>query len=234
MEEIVAYYRISKPKVRDGVVIASSNDYSIMAQEEVIKTYALRANKNIIAEFVEVETGKNDYRPELLKAFALCRERKARLVISRLDRLSRNASFILQLQDSDVNFTCANNPDINSLTVGILAIVAQNERETISARTKLALAQRVKMHGEWRKNKFDIEAIKASHASRKRVTYKEYEVDIMFILSLRKAGWSRNAIIENYNQSAFAVKHGKLTKSRLRNLYKLDAEFNGIKTENNG
>ena len=69
-----------------------------------------------------------------------CKLTGATLVIAKLDRLSRNAHFLLGLQASGVEFMCADMPEANKLTIGLLAIVAQHEREQISARTKAALA----------------------------------------------------------------------------------------------
>jgi DNA invertase Pin-like site-specific DNA recombinase len=61
-------------------------------------------------------------------------------VIAKLDRLSRNAAFLLTLRDSGVRFLAVDLPEANDLTVGIMALVAQAEREAISRRTKEALA----------------------------------------------------------------------------------------------
>ena len=61
------------------------------------------------------------------------------LSIAKLDRLSRNAGFIFTLRDAGVNFVCCDMPDANTLTVGLFAVLAQHERETISCRTKDAL-----------------------------------------------------------------------------------------------
>lgn len=62
------------------------------------------------------------------------------MVIAKLDRLSRNAAFLLALRDSGVRFVAVDMPEANDLTVGIMALVAQAEREAISRRTKEALA----------------------------------------------------------------------------------------------
>lgn len=62
------------------------------------------------------------------------------LLIAKLNRLTRNAGFIFALRDSGVNFVCCDMPDTNTLTVGLFAVLAQHERETISKRTKDALA----------------------------------------------------------------------------------------------
>ncbi len=79
-------------------------------------------------------------RPELEKALTLSKLTGATLVIAKLDRLSRNAAFLLTLRDSGVRFIAADMPEANDLTVGIMALVAQQEREAISRRTKEALA----------------------------------------------------------------------------------------------
>jgi len=93
----------------------------------------------LIAEYVEVETGKNDDRPELRKALHQAKVAGATLVIAKLDRLSRNLRFIAELQESKVKFVCADMPDATELTIHIFASLAQHERKVISERTKRAL-----------------------------------------------------------------------------------------------
>jgi DNA invertase Pin-like site-specific DNA recombinase len=68
-----------------------------------------------------------------------CKRHKAKLVIAKLDRLSRNLAFIATLMDSGVEFVAVDNPHANKLTIHILAAVAQHEREMIAQRTKDAL-----------------------------------------------------------------------------------------------
>ena len=87
-----------------------------------------------------MESGRNPDRPELGKALHLAKVTGATLVIAKLDRLSRNAAFLLTLRDSGVRFAAVDLPEANDLTVGIMALVAQQEREAISKRTKEALA----------------------------------------------------------------------------------------------
>ena len=94
---------------------------------------------SLVGEFIEVESGKGNKRPELVKALAACKRQKARLVIAKLDRLSRNLAFIATLMDSGVEFVAVDNPHANKLTIHILAAVAQHEREMIAQRTKDAL-----------------------------------------------------------------------------------------------
>ena len=94
----------------------------------------------LVKEFVEIESGKKADRPQLMKAFQACRVFGAKLVIAKLDRLSRDAHFLLGLEKAGVDFVAADMPQANRLTVGIMAMVADEERRMISARTKAALA----------------------------------------------------------------------------------------------
>ena len=129
--QFVAYYRVSTDRQgRSGL--------GLEAQQSAVRGY-LGATAPI-AVFTEIETGKRNDRPELQRALALCRKRKARLVIAKLDRLSRNLAFIAALMDSGVEFVAVDNPHATRLTLHILAAVAEHEREMIAARTKAALA----------------------------------------------------------------------------------------------
>ena len=129
----VAYYRVSTARQgRSGLGLA--------AQKHAVAEFLNGGDWKIVGEFVEVESGKKSDRPELAKALALCRLHGARLVIAKLDRLSRNAHFLLGLKESGVEFVAADMPNANQLTVGIMAVVAEDEAKRISERTKAALA----------------------------------------------------------------------------------------------
>ncbi len=91
--------------------------------------------------FTEIESGKHDDdRPQLAHALDACHLTGAVLVIAKLDRLSRDAHFLLGLEKAGVEFVAADMPNANRLTVRLKAVIAQDEREVISARTKAALA----------------------------------------------------------------------------------------------
>ena len=93
-----------------------------------------------LATFTEVESGKLNERPQLVAALRRCRQTRATLLVAKLDRLSRNAAFLLSLRDAGVRFVAADMPDMNETVVGILAVIAQHERQAISDRTRVALA----------------------------------------------------------------------------------------------
>lgn len=94
----------------------------------------------VLARFTEIESGKLASRPELAKTPQLARLTGATLVIARLDPLSRNAGFLLTLRDSRVTFLAVDMPKANDLTVGIMALVAEAERQAISRRESTAFA----------------------------------------------------------------------------------------------
>ena len=128
---LVAYYRVSTE--RQG-----QSGLGLDAQRSAVAAYA--AGKDLLGEFVEVESGRKDNRPQLAAALALCRQKRAVLVIAKLDRLARSVAFISNLMESGVEFVAVDMPQANRLTLHILAAVAEHEREMISQRTRAALA----------------------------------------------------------------------------------------------
>src|SRR5215207_3913602 len=127
---LVAYYRFSIAK-------QGASGLGLDAQRDAIARY-LNGGR-LVASFVEVESGKRSDRRELARAIQACRVYGARLVIAKLDRLSRDAHFLLGLEKAGVDFVATDMPHANRLTVGIMALVADEERRMISARTKAAL-----------------------------------------------------------------------------------------------
>lgn len=130
--KIVTYLRVSTARQGDSGL-------GLDAQRSAIQAYATARSANIVKELVEVESGKNNERPQLATALHLAKVTGSVLVIAKLDRLSRNAAFLLALRDSGVKFVAADMPDANELTVGIMALVAEQERIAISKRTTEAL-----------------------------------------------------------------------------------------------
>jgi DNA invertase Pin-like site-specific DNA recombinase len=130
----ISYLRVSTD--RQG-----TSGLGLEAQRVAVEAYLNGGKWTLAAEFVEVESGKHsDNRPQLAAALALCKKLKARLVIAKLDRLSRNLAFIATLMERGVDFVACDNPHATRLTLHILAAVAEHERTMISQRTKAALA----------------------------------------------------------------------------------------------
>lgn len=139
----VAYFRVS-------TAAQGRSALGLEAQRAEVAEFAAQRGAEILASFVEVESGKRNDRPELVKALSHAKLTGATLLIAKLDRLSRNAAFLLTLRDSGVQFRAADIPDANDLTIGVMAVIAQAEREAISKRTKEALASvrvRLSEHG---------------------------------------------------------------------------------------
>lgn len=147
----VAYYRVSTAKQgRSGL--------GIEAQKSAVASYLNGGDWKLIGEYTEVESGKVNDRPELAAAMDACRLTGAVLVIAKLDRLSRDAHFLLGLEKAGLDFVATDMPNANRLTVRLMAVIAQEEREMIAARTKAAL-QAAKAGGKrlggWRATRRD-------------------------------------------------------------------------------
>ena len=139
--KIIAYYRVSTEKQRkrkNGN--REKQGLGLEAQRLMVKEFAARNKGTIVAEYTEIESGRNSKRPELAKALDHTRNSRATLVVAKLDRLSRNLAFTATLMDSGVEFVACDNPHANRLTIHILAAMAEQEAVNTSRRTKDALA----------------------------------------------------------------------------------------------
>lgn len=150
--KIVAYYRVSTDKQAYGrlkgaarkLAIAEKRGYSglgLDAQKEAVKNYAAANHGHIMAEYEEAETGKFSNRPKLQEAIAHAKLAKAKLVIAKLDRLSRNMSMISALMETGVDFSCCDMPQADRLTIHVYAALAEQEARATSTRTREALQQ---------------------------------------------------------------------------------------------
>src|SRR5829696_1918923 len=129
----VSYLRVStQQQGRSGL--------GLEAQRRAVEDYLDGGKWKLLAEFVEIESGKRDDRPKLTAALSYCKLTGATLVIAKLDRLSRDAHFLLGLLKSGAKVVAADMPEADSFLFGVMATLAQKEREMISQRTKEALA----------------------------------------------------------------------------------------------
>ena len=97
-------------------------------------------NYSVIADLVEVQSGKDDKnRPVLQEALELASKSGAVVLVSRLCRLSRDLEFVAGLMKSKVKFRIATNPHADEFTIGIYALIGMKERQEIGRRTSQAL-----------------------------------------------------------------------------------------------
>ena len=130
MTTFIAYIRTSTGTQKNG----------LQSQLGIIQQFVERDGGELIEVFEEQVSGKSRNRPEFQKAIKLVKKTGGRLLIAKLDRLSRRMSEIASLTESRVPFTICDNPTANELTIHILGAMAAHERQLISERTKAGLA----------------------------------------------------------------------------------------------
>jgi DNA invertase Pin-like site-specific DNA recombinase len=135
--KFIAYYRVSTQK-------QGQSGLGLEAQQNAVANYLNGGDWELMGEFLEIETGKGadalDRRPQLRAAIEACKKQRATLIIAKLDRLARNVHFVSGLLESGVDFVCADMPQANKVMLQMYSVMAEWERDQISARTKAALA----------------------------------------------------------------------------------------------
>jgi len=160
----------------------------------------------VLGKFVEVHSGKDNDRPQLLAAIQLAKEQKAVLVCSKLDRISRRVSFTSSLmEDRDLDFKVAQMPYADKFQLHIYAALAEQERDFISQRTKAALAA-AKARGT--KLGAPIQHLDILSKARTDKAVKEAQKVSGVILPLRKQGSSLRSICEVLNASGMRTSRG--------------------------
>lgn len=200
----VCYYRVStKGQGKSGLGL---ND-----QMEIVQRY-LREGDIILEEFTEVESGRKSNRPKIQEAIRACQKNGAKLLIAKLDRLSRNVAFVMTLRDSGVDFVACDLPDANTLTVGIMVTFAQHEAERGSERTKAALAQKkaqgFKLGKPENLTKIAIEKgreIRVKNAKNHKANAQATELSMLY----RNMGMTYAAIAEKLNLSQYLTRRKK-------------------------
>ena len=138
MHKFILYCRVStKEQGASGLGLAAQKrDLDLF-----LTTYA-EVPFEVIGKFTDILSGADDARPELTKALDLCRKTGATLLVSKLDRLSRKVSFIATLmEDPKVTFRVASIPRASKMELHLYAMLAEQERDFISLRTKAALVE---------------------------------------------------------------------------------------------
>lgn len=199
----VPYYRVSTAG-------QGKSGLGLSAQQDIVQRF-LKSGDSLLEEFVEVESGKRADRPQLAAAIAHAKLHKARLLIAKLDRLSRNVSFIFSLRNAEVDFVACDIPDANTLTVGIMAVLAQHERELIGERTRAALmAKKAQGHKlgmpnitpEVTRRGLEVRQLNA------RANLANRQASELIRL-YRKDGLTYRAIAEQLNQMGYRTRRGQ-------------------------
>jgi len=204
MKKLVFYLRVST--VKQG---ADGN--GIQHQMTVVNRYAELNEGEVIGQFIEVESGgKTDAeRPQLSLALEMCRKQNAVLVCSKIDRLSRNAEFLLRLMNSKVEFICCDIPNCDRFTISLFAILAEKEKNMISERTKNALKM-VKARGVKLGNpNFELSVKLMNDGASK--AKKEFRIKIIPIINdIKKAGIKTlQGLADCLNRRGISTRTGK-------------------------
>ena len=222
MKKYVAYYRVS---LKDE---NKQKGLGLNAQQTTVHEYISNNNASLIAEFSERESGKINDRIELNKALDVCKKESATLIIAKLDRLSRNVSFVFALRDANVDFFACDLKEFNTLTLAIFIAMAQQERELISSRTKLALNE-LKKNGVKLGSKSNLTNNLESNIKKAIEVRKEKALNnennkksIAIIRLLRKDNYSLNQCAKYLNENHFPTSTGKEhTATSVKNLISL-------------
>ena len=212
-KKLVAYYRVSTRK-------QEQSGLGLDAQKAAVADYAQKHDGEIIAEYVETETGKTSDRPKLAEAIGHTRLSAATLVIAKLDRLARNVHFTSGLMESGVEFVACDNPDANKLTIHLLAAMAEHEATQISNRTREALqaakARGVRLGsarpGHWEGREHLRGWVKATKAAAKKRSEKaraEYEFLVPTLRRMQAEGQSLRQIAAWLNKQGHTTRRGK-------------------------
>jgi DNA invertase Pin-like site-specific DNA recombinase len=165
----------------------------------------------VCREFQEIESGRKNQRPILMEAVEYCKATGATLVVAKLDRLARDVAFMFAIQKSGIDIQALDVPELNTLTIGIFATMAQYEAELISKRTKAALdAKRRRGDAEWRVSRLTMDDRRRGAAVRRDKSRDDNRQAIGFIRLMMETGrTSYHKIARRLNDDGFKTKKGR-------------------------
>ncbi|MCE9531626.1 MAG: recombinase family protein [Planctomycetes bacterium] len=216
MKKIVGYTRVST--ARQG-----QSGLGLEAQQTAINTYAAQHGCEVIATFIEIESGRKNDRPQLAKAIATAKRKKATLLFAKVDRLARNARFLLTVVESGADVVFCDLPNIPPGPTGKfiltqMASVAELEAGLISKRTKDALVaarargSKLGAENERCRNLTRESVLRGAEAAGKAVSQlarEAYEDLLPRILALRLSGESFAQIAVKLNEDGQTTRQGK-------------------------
>lgn len=184
----------------------------VEAQREIIHNHV--KNKQILAEYIETESGKKSNRPQLLTALAMCRKTNSILIVAKLDRLSRNVAFTSKLLESDVEIVFCDFPQANRLILHIISSIAEYEAGLISQRTKQSLqakkARGIKLgKSDNLMNKFEQAIYNSSRTNKAKAENNPNNMRAIALLrSLSIQGKSLSEMTDLLNEQGFVTSKG--------------------------
>ncbi len=208
----IAYYRVSTK-------MQGNSGLGLEAQRTTVQKF-VGCTDCIIQEFTEIESGKKVNRIELNKAIEAAKQNNCTLIVSKLDRLSRNAAFLFTLRDSGLKILFADMPEANEMQIGIMAVMAQFEQKTISERTKNALAEKKKQGVKLgNPQNLTLDSRKKGNQAMKEKSVNHNKKAAAMAKSLRKENLTLEAIATKLNDLDYRTQKGglfsKVTISRL-------------------
>ena len=204
MNKFVIYKRVSsKEQGKSGLGLeAQKRDINLF-----LENYA-DDDSEVIGEFIEVQSGKDDERPELHKAIHLAKRTKSILLVAKLDRLSRKVSFTASLmEDKSLSFKVAQMPFADNFQLHIYAALASQEADFISSRTKASLKS-WKERNPNKKLGAPVHHIKKLAKARTEKALQEAQKVSGVILPLRQQGASLRGICEVLNSTGITTIRG--------------------------
>lgn len=212
----VSYIRVSSKQ--QGV-----SGLGLEAQQNTINNYLKGIEP--LAEFMDVETGtkKGNDRQGLKDALDYCKKHNSKLILSKLDRLSRSVSFIAQLMESEVEFVICDLPQATRFTIHIFSALAEQEARFISERTKSALAE-LKKKGVKLGNPQNLSAdarLKGLEARREKAKMNDNNRKAsILIVNLRQQELSFDKIAKKLNEYGYKTSQGySFSRTQARRLY---------------
>lgn len=205
MKKYIAYYRVSRKE-------QSVSGLGLLAQNNSVQKYVASQEGIILGEYTEVETGTNKReRVEIHKAILHAKNEGAVLVIAKLDRLSRNVSFVSSLMDAGVEFLAVDMPSANNFTIHIFSALAEQEAKLISVRTKQALSELKKkgtVLGNPKNLNDDARAKGIATIKQNAINNDRNRQALSVITSCKERGMSYREIAQYLNKLNFKTRYG--------------------------
>ena len=132
MKKMVVYIRVSTKK-------QGASGLGIEAQRKICNDFIVAHEGEMVAEYMDVESGTHRDRKGLADAVSYCKRNECALVVAKLDRLARDVEFCFKIVNTGIEIHFVDMPQVSTLLLGVFASVAQYERELTSDRTKKAL-----------------------------------------------------------------------------------------------